>query len=152
MFAGSHPSAVLALVNGDVEVAATFEGNLINMRNEGQAQVCGFEEDRTGVTLTQEMIDQIYDDCPEGYLVVIAQSDPIPNTPFAVREDLPASFKQAIADALLSIKDKPEDLQSIGRWYVDPAQDPELAAELGLETIYDFYDVVRDIAAVTAEQ
>lgn len=152
IFAGSHPSAVLALVNGDVEAAATFEGNLINLRNEGQAQVCGFEDDQVGVTLTQEMIDQIYDDCPEGELVVIAQSDPIPNTPFAIREDLPESFKQAIKDALLSIKDKPEDLQLIGRWYVDPSEDPVLAEELGLDTITDFYDVVRDIAAITAEQ
>lgn len=152
IFAGSHPSAVLALINGDVDAATTFEGNLMNMRKEGQAQLCGFEDDRVGVTLTQEMIDQTYDDCPEGNLVVIAQSDPIPNTPFAIRADLPESFKQAVKDALLSIKDKPEDLQAIGRWYVDPSLDPELAAELGLETITDFYDVVRDIAAITAEQ
>jgi phosphonate transport system substrate-binding protein len=152
IFAGSHPSAVLALVNGDVQAAATYEGNLINLRSEGQAEVCGFEDDQAGVTLTQEMLDQIYEDCPEGSIFVIAQSDPIPNTPFAVRADLPQSFKDAIQAALLGIKDDDAALQSIRRWYVNPADDPELAEELGLETLADFYDVVRDIAAVTTDQ
>lgn len=152
IFAGSHPSAVLALVNGDVQAASTYEGNLINLRNEGQANVCGFDDDQTGITLTQEMIDQTYDDCPEGYVVVIGQTDPIPNTPFAIRADLPESFKQAVADALLGIKDDPAALQSIRRWYVDPSKDPELSAELGLENLSDFYNVVRDIAAVTTDQ
>jgi phosphonate transport system substrate-binding protein len=152
IFAGSHPGAVTALVNDDVQAAATFEGNLINMRNEGQAEVCGFEDDAVGITLTQEDLDQMYEDCPDGSIVVIAQSDPIPNTPFAVRADLPESFKQAVKDALLGIADNDEALQSIRRWYVDPAENPELAEELGLETISDFYDSVRDIAAVTTDQ
>ncbi len=152
IFAGSHPSAVLALINGDVIAGVTYEGNLINQRTEGLAEVCGFEDDLTGVTLTQEQLDEIYEDCPEGSLVVIAQSDPIPNTPVAIREDLPESFKQAVADALLSIKDKPEVLASVGRWYVDPSTDDVLADELGLEELTDFYDVVRDIAAVTTDQ
>lgn len=152
IFAGSHPSAVLALINGDVQAAATYEGNLINLRREGQAQVCGFEDDQTGITLTQDMLDQIYEDCPEGNIVVIAQSSPIPNTPFAIRADLPQSFKDAVQDALLSIKDDPEALQTIRRWYVNPATDPALSQELGLETLADFYNVVRDIAAVTTDQ
>ncbi len=152
IFSGSHPSAVLALVNGDVQAAATYEGNLINLRNEGQARVCGFEESSVGITLTQEMLDQIYEDCPEGDIVVIAQTAPIPNTPFAIRADVPDSFKQAVQDALLSIKDKPDALQAVGRWYVDPSLDPVLAEELGLDTLPDFYDVVRDIAAVTTDQ
>lgn len=152
IFAGSHPSAVLALVNRDVQVAATFEGNLLRLRNEGQARVCGYEDNRVGITLTQEMLDQMYEDCADGDIVVIAQSDPIPNTPFAVRANLPESFKDAVRDALLTIDEKPEVLQAVGRWYVDPADDPVLAEELGLENISDFYDVVRDIAAITADQ
>ncbi len=152
VFAGSHPAAVLALINGDVQAAATYEGNLIAQRNEGLAEVCGFEEDAVGITLTQEMIDATYADCPDGHLVVIAQSAPIPNTPFAVRADLPESFKQAIKDALLNIGTDQAALDSVGRVYIDPAQIPALAEELNLETINDFYDVVRDIAAVTAEQ
>jgi phosphonate transport system substrate-binding protein len=152
VFAGSHPSAVLAVINGDVQAAATFEGNLINMRQEGQAYVCGFEGDQTGVTLTQEMLDEMYEDCEDGYVLVIAQSDPIPNTPFAIRGDLPESFKKAVQDALLGIKDDPEAVKAVGRWYVNPVDDPVLAEELGLEELTDFYDVVRDIAAVTTDQ
>jgi hypothetical protein len=41
---------------------------------------------------------------------------------------------------------------TIGRWYVNPADDLVLSEELGLETLSDFYDVVRDIAAVTTDQ
>lgn len=152
IFAGSHPSAVLALATGDVDAATTFEGNLIRARADGVADVCGFEGDETGITLTQEEIDRIYDECPDGSLVVIAQSDPIPNTPFAIRADLPQSFKDAVQDALLSIKDDPELVATLGRWYVDPSTDPVLAEELGLETLSDFYNVVRDIAAVTTDQ
>jgi phosphonate transport system substrate-binding protein len=152
IFAGSHPSAMLALINGDVLAGATYEGNLINQRIEGLAEVCGFEDDSTGVTLTQDVLDEIYDDCPDGSLVVIAQTAPIPNTPVAIRADLSQSFKDAVQDALLSVKDKPEVLAELGGWYVDPSTDPVLADELGLETLSDFYDVVRDIAAVTAEQ
>lgn len=152
IFAGSHPSAMLAIINGDVQAGVTYEGNLINQRTEGLAEVCGFEDDQTGITLTQEMIDSIYEDCPEGSLVVIAQTDPIPNTPVAIRADLPESFILAVQEALLSIKDKPEVLATVGRWYVNPAEDEVLAEELGLETLSDFYDVVRDIAAVTTDQ
>lgn len=152
IFAGSHPSALLALINGDVVGAVTFEGNLINQRAEGLAEVCGFEDDVVGITLTPEDLQQIYDDCPDGSLVVIAQSPPIPNTPFAVRSDLPESLKEAVRDALLRIIDEPELIERIGRAYVDPADIPELAAELGIEDILDFYEPVRAIADITAEQ
>lgn len=152
IFAGSHPSAVLALINDDVVGAVTFEGNLINQRAEGLAQVCGFEGDRLGVTLTPEAIQEIFDDCPDGNLVVIAQSPPIPNTPFAVRSDLPESLKQAVKDALLAIIEDDELIERVGRVYVDPAEIPALAEELGIETILDFYDPVRAIADITAEQ
>ena len=152
VFAGSHPAAVLALINDDVQVAATYEGNLIAQRTEGLAEVCGFEEDAVGVTLTQEMLDTIYADCPDGHLVVIAQSAPIPNTPFGIRADLPESFKDAVKAALLATGSDQAAFDAAGRVFIDPSQNEELASELGLETISDFYDVVRDIAAVTAEQ
>lgn len=148
IFAGSHPSAVTALANDQVLAAATFEGNLINMRNEGVAEVCGFEDDRVGVTLTPEAIQAIYDDCPEGNIVVIAQSAPIPNTPLAVRSELPESFKVALQEALLAIAEDEELLQEVGYFFVDPTAYPEL----GLESINDFYQVVRDLAAITVDQ
>ncbi|MFZ4827433.1 MAG: phosphate/phosphite/phosphonate ABC transporter substrate-binding protein [Phototrophicaceae bacterium] len=152
VFSGSHPAAVLALINGDVQAATTFEGNLIAQRTEGLAEVCGFEEDALGVTLTQEMIDATYADCPDGHLVVIAQSAPIPNTPFGIRADLPESFKDAVKAALIATGTDQAAFEAAGRVFIDPSQNEELATELGLETISDFYDVVRDIAAVTAEQ
>ena len=58
IFAGSHPSAVQALVNEKVTAAATYEGNLLNMREEGIAEVCGFEEERVGVPLSQERLEK----------------------------------------------------------------------------------------------
>lgn len=147
VFAGSHPSSVLALQNDDVIVAVTFEGNLINQRNEGAIELCGFEEDRVGVRLSQEDIQRIYDECPDGNIVVIAQSAPIPNTPMAVRSELPDSFKTALRDALLAIKDDPELLGSVGYYFVDPAE----IETLGLDNISEFYDFVRDLADITAQ-
>ncbi len=146
VFAGSHPSSVTALVNEQVVVAATFEGNLINMRNEGLVELCGFEEDRIGVRLTQEDIDRIYDECPEGNVVVIAQSDPIPNTPMAVRSELPQSFKDALTEALLAIAQDPETLERVGWYFVDPTT----FEGLGVETVSDFYNFMRDLADITA--
>ena len=152
IFAGSHPSALLELINDEVLGAVTSESHLIRQRQEGLAEVCGFEDDRLGVTLTPEAIVEIYDDCPDGSLVVIAQSPPIPNTPFAVRFDLPESLKQAVKEALLAIIEDDELIASMGRAYVDPAEIPALADELGIETLLDFYDPVRAIADITAEQ
>ncbi|MCG8349661.1 MAG: phosphate/phosphite/phosphonate ABC transporter substrate-binding protein [Chloroflexales bacterium] len=146
-FAGSHPTAILALQNDNVQTAVTYEGNLINLRDEGQAEVCGFAEGRVGIPLSQEELDSIYEACPEGRLVVIAQSDPIPNTPFSIRPDLPDSFKTAVREALLGIKDNPEVLSAFGTWYVDPTEVLE-----GVESTSAFYDVVRDIAAITVEE
>jgi phosphonate transport system substrate-binding protein len=147
IFAGSHPGAVTALQGDQVTVAATFEGNLINMRNEGLIELCGFENDAVGVILSQEELDAIYDDCPEGNLVVIAQSDPIPSTPVAVRGDLPQSFKDELQSALLDISSNLETLQAVGYYFVDPTT----IEDLHLESISDFYEVVRQIADVVAQ-
>lgn len=146
IFAGSHPSAVQALANEKVTAAATYEGNLINLREEGQAEVCGFEEGQVGIQLSEEEIATIYEACPEGHLVVIAQSDPIPNTPFAMRPDLPESFRTAVQDALLATRNNPEFIAEYGTWFVDPSE------TLDIDNISEFYDVVRNIAAITVEE
>lgn len=147
IFAGTHPSAISALWADQVVAATTFEGNLINMRNEGLIELCGFEDDAVGVVLTQEEIDAIYNDCPEGNLVVIAQTAPIPNTPIAVRGVLPESFKMALQEALLDIGTDLETLQAVGYYFVNPVQ----LESLGLDSISDFYEVVRQIADVVAQ-
>ena len=146
IFAGSHPSAVQALINDKVTAAATYEGNLLNMREEGIAEVCGFEEERVGIPLSQERLDAVFDACPEGHLVVIAQSDPIPNTPFAISPDLPESFRNAVQEALLATADDPEFIKEYGSWYVDPSE------MLDIADVSEFYDVVRNIAAITVEE
>jgi len=148
VFAGSHPSAITALWNDSVDAAVTFEGNLLNFRNEGLAEVCGFDDDRVGVPLSEEDLARIYDDCPEGNLVVIAQSAPIPNTPMAVRSELPESFKAAVKEALLSIREDLDLMREVGFYFVDPTE----IEGLELDSISDFYDFVRDLARITAQQ
>ncbi len=71
---------------------------------------------------------------------MIAMTDPIPNTPFAVRSDLPVSFKAEVKAALLAIKDTPDLIPELKRWYVDPTQD------LGLKNLDAFYNPLREVA------
>lgn len=141
IFAGSHPTAVLALWNDNVQAAATHQGNLLNLLNEGQVEACFWEDGAdSGPPRTAEEIQQTFDNCPDGHIVILAQTDPIPSTPFAVRSDLPDSLKQALKDAYLSIRDNPEQVEASRRWYVDPTE------ELGLERLDQYYNSLRDIA------
>ena len=57
---------------------------------------------------TQAEIDAHLRLCPDGSIVVLAQTDPIPNTPFAVRTELPKSFKAAVKAALLHAEGRPD--------------------------------------------
>jgi phosphonate transport system substrate-binding protein len=139
-FAGSHPTAVLAVWNGTTEAGATFEGNLYRLAREGQIDFCGFEDELTGKPRTPEEVKALYDSCPDGHIVMIGYSDLIPNTPFAVKSTLPDSFKMAVRDALLKVKDNPELIQAFGQWYVDPTE------EFGLESLDQNFNSLRDIA------
>jgi phosphonate transport system substrate-binding protein len=142
VFAGSHPTAVLALANDNVLAAATHENNLLNLINEGQVDACFWEDGiaNRGTPRTAEEIKATYDACEDGKIVIIGQTAPIPNTPFAVRSDLPESLKTAMKDALLAIKDDPEAVALDRRWFVDPSK------ELGFESLDQYYNVLRDIA------
>ena len=140
VFAGSHPSSVMAVWNDKVPAGATYEGNLYNLWKDGQVDLCFFPDDQINKVRTPEEIKAVYDACPDGKLVIIAMTDPIPNTPFAVRSDLPASFKAAVKTALLAIKDHPDLVPTLKRWYVDPTQD------LGLKNLDAFYDPLREVA------
>ncbi len=140
VFAGSHPSAVLAVWNDQAPAGATFENNLYTLAEEGQIEFCGFADGKTAVKRTPEEIKVVYDACPDGSLVIIAYSDEIPSTPFAIRNNLPDSFKTAVKDALLAIKDSDELIVQMAGWYVDPS------AALGLETLDQYYNSLRDIA------
>ncbi len=142
VFAGSHPSAVIALQNDNVVAAATHEGNLLTLINEGQVDACFYEDGipNRATPRTAEEIQATYDACEDGKIVIIAQTDPIPSTPFAVRSDLPETLKDALRDAYLSIATMPERVEEDRRWYVDPTEN------LGLESLDQYYNALRDIA------
>ena len=140
VFAGSHPTAVLAVWNGSADAGATFEGNLYTLQKQGQIEFCNFEDKQIGKKRTPEEVKAIYDSCPAGQIAIIGMSDEIPSTPFAVRSDLPASFKATVKQLLLNVKDDAELVASLGQWYTDPSQ------EMGLETLDQYYNSLRDIA------
>jgi phosphonate transport system substrate-binding protein len=139
-FAGSHPTAVLSVWNDTTEAGATFEGNLYRLQREGQIQFCGFADGLAGRPRTPEQIQALYDECPDGNIVMLAYSDPIPNTPFAVDSELPDSFKTAVRDTLLELKDDAEFIRAYRQWYTYPVD------EMGLETLDQYFNSLRDIA------
>jgi phosphonate transport system substrate-binding protein len=151
-FAGNHPSAVLAVFNGTVEAAATFDANIPVQADEGAiTDLCGYND--MGIdgpataeewpyleAMTRDEIMAIYDACPEGSLVVFHQSPLIPETPFAINANYPDSFKNAVRDALLAIADDQELVNALERYYVDPSE------TAGLESVDALYNSLRDIA------
>jgi phosphonate transport system substrate-binding protein len=144
IFAGSHPTSAIALWNDKVDAAASTEATLVNLAAEGQIDYCGFADHTVGKDRTQEEIQAVYDACPDGSIVAIHYSAPIPSTPFAVSSNLPASLKQAIKDALLATKDQPELIKALGYWYTDPNIDQNL----GLKNLDAYYDPLRQVATV----
>jgi phosphonate transport system substrate-binding protein len=142
MFAGSHPTSGLAIANGRVDAGATTENTVRNMWRENTADICFWEDGETGKERSVEDLQQLYADCPDGFMVPIAYSDPIPSTPFAINKDMPESLKQAIKDALLATPQDAEFIEATGRWYVDP----NLDQNLGLPHLDNMYDPLRDTA------
>jgi phosphonate transport system substrate-binding protein len=142
IFAGSHPTSVSAVWNGKVHAGATYLGNVYNLYIDKQVELCFWPDGDIAKPRTEQEIREMYDACPEGKLVIIAMTDPIPNTPFAVRSDLPESFKAEVKAALLALKDNPEEIAKIKRWYVDPSK------ELGLKNLDAFYNPLREVAKV----
>ena len=142
VFAGSHPTSVSPVWNDKSDAGAATISTLYNLAEEGQVEFCAFEEGEVNQARTPEEIKARYDSCEDGKLVVIALSDPIPNTPFAIRSNLPESFKAAVKQALLDIKDDEALVEATARWYLDPAP------EAGLESLDQFYNPLRDVAKV----
>jgi phosphonate transport system substrate-binding protein len=149
VFAGSHPTSVISVWNDKAPAGATHEGNLLALDNQGQVDWCNYPDGRVNVPRTQDEIDAHFDSCPDGSLVILAQTDPIPNTPFSVRSNLPDSLKQAVKDALLGTttnqtyiaeRSACETCSTPLSWYVDPS------AELKLTALDQFYNPLRDIA------
>ncbi|WP_293910685.1 phosphonate ABC transporter substrate-binding protein [Deinococcus sp.] len=86
IFAGSHENAILAVLNGTVDVAATNDADMANAVAKGAVKASDFN--------------------------VLYVSASIPNGPTAVRGDLPASLKTAIKSAMLGYKD-PKGLDAL---------------------------------------
>jgi phosphonate transport system substrate-binding protein len=140
VFAGSHPTSVLSVWNDKAPAGATHEGNLKRLDDEKQIDWCNYPDGKYNVPRTQAEIDAHFASCPNGSIVILAQTDPIPNTPFAVRSELPDSFKSAVKAALLTTKDNPDFIKARKAWYVDPSVDLKLAR------LDQFYNPLRDIA------
>lgn len=140
VFAGSHPTSVISVWNDKAPAGGTNEGNLKRLADAGQIKWCAYPDGQINKVRTEAEIKTAFDACPNGNIAVLAQTDPIPNTPFAVRSELPASFKAELKKALLDIKDQPELVTALNGWYVDPTE------ELKLQTLDQFYNPLRDIA------
>jgi phosphonate transport system substrate-binding protein len=140
VFAGSHPTSVISVWNDKAPAGGTNEGNLKRLADSGQIEWCAYPDGEINKVRTEAEIKAAFDACPNGKIVVLAQTDPIPNTPFAVRQNLPESFKAAVKQALLEVKDRPDLVTTMKRWYVDPTQ------EFNLQTLDQFYNPMRDIA------
>jgi phosphonate transport system substrate-binding protein len=140
VFAGSHPTSIVALWNGKSDAAASTETTLYNLRDSKQIEFCGFPDNEVGKDRTKAEVEALFEQCPNGKIAMLAYSDPVPNTPFAIRGDLPASLKSAIKDALLSMKDDPEFVKTSKRWYLDPHK------ERGLTSLDAYYNPLRDVA------
>lgn len=145
-FAGNHPAAVLAVENGTTDAGATFDDNLVDQAN-ADIKICGVDKGTEKgkeifhSAMTQEEIDAIYNDCPDGSIAVFHQSPLIPQTPFAVNSKLPQTFKDAVKAALLDISNQPDLVQELGRFYVDPTViDPTI------KSIDALYNPLHDIA------
>ncbi len=159
VFSGNHPASVLAVANDSVEGAATFDGNVPVQVDEGAIEastLCGYDDQGIEgpatveewpylAEMTTEEIMAIYDACPDGSLVVFHQSALIPETPFAVRSDLPDSFKAAVQTALLAIADDQELVDALERYYVNPTMGGDYAA------IDALYDPVRKLGELLGE-
>jgi len=96
VFAGSHENAVLALVQGTVEVAANWwnaadDSNLTRMLNKGMLK------NTDGSPMTKDDFR------------IILKSPLIINSPYAYLQDLPDDLKKSIRDAVFAAANKDKD-------------------------------------------
>lgn len=87
-YAGGHDASALAVANGDVEAGAVADSTLESMVSEGVME--------------------------EGDLRVVAESDPIPESPIAVSEDLPEPAKQQLKELFLGMTPETVGAETLG--------------------------------------
>jgi len=120
-YAGGHPEALLALINGAVDAAEINSQTLATATAEG--------------TFNQDDYEQVW------------ESDPIPNDPITVRADLPQEFKDAVREALLGLS--PEDVAEVGAFLdVDP---PGPMVEVTKETYEPLFVLAETLGLTEAD-
>ncbi|GGM90291.1 hypothetical protein GCM10011609_29030 [Lentzea pudingi] len=120
-YAGGHPEALLALVNGAVDAAE------INSQQLGSATAAG--------TFDQSKFKRVW------------TSEPIPNDPITVRGDLPQEFKTAVKDALLKLP--PDAVAEIGKLLdVDP---PGPLVAVDKSTYQPLFDLAETMGLTEAD-
>ena len=142
VFAGSHASSILSVWNDKVIAGATYGYAIWKLHHQGHVDFAEFPDGHYETYRTEDELKEHYQNAKEGQLVIIGQSAPIPRTPFAIRRDMPESFKQAVKEAVLAAKDHPEVVERMKRWYVDPSEDQ------GLDSLDRLYDGVREVATL----
>ena len=104
MYAGTHPSAIQAVIKGNVDAAAVTNGTLANQIEKGNVA--------------------------EDELRVLVQSELIPASPIAIRKDLPQELKDKVLEFLLSY-DNEEYFGGPGKRYMKAVDsDYDYLAEL----------------------
>lgn len=96
-FSGSHGASILAVKNGDIQVAATNTEDMSRMEEKGSASMKDFN--------------------------VIWKSELIPGSPYAVRADMPVSLKAAFTGALMLYNNDKAGMQKLQIGGFLPAND-----------------------------
>lgn len=110
VFAGGHDASALAVANGDVDAGAVSSNVLRSMLAEGVIE--------------------------EGRVRTVWESDPIPESPLAVRGDLPTEVKDRIKEVFVGMT--PQD---VGKEELSPD------GAIGYAEVSDSdYDVIRELA------
>ncbi|MDQ2086757.1 phosphate/phosphite/phosphonate ABC transporter substrate-binding protein [Herbivorax sp. ANBcel31] len=116
-FSGGHEASFLSVLNGDVDAAAIYDRSFDRFAERNQ--------DHPNI-----------DD-----MIIIDRGNPIPNSPFTVRGDLPESFQKAVQDAMLDMLDEKENYPGLAEFMEEiNALGGYFAADI------DAYQIVIDTA------
>ena len=114
-YAGGHPEAMLALINGKVDAAEINSQQLATAKREGTFDESKFRK--------------------------VWSSDPIPNDPITVRGDMDPAFKAAVLKALLELE--PGDVAKVGAFLdVDP---PGPLVKVEKSTYQPLFDLAKEL-------
>lgn len=98
-YSGSHGTSILQVANGELDIAATNDLDLLRMIQKGAVR--------------------------EADVRVILRSELIPGAPVAAQRELPASLKKAFADALIEVSKEPAMLEVLQNGGFVPTSDEE---------------------------